>query len=309
MKNTHLLTDISRSLHKIGFQLKKHSPSILVGVGIVGAVTSTVLACKATTKASKVVEKSKEDIKQIRECMADESLITTGEYSEQDGKKDLTMVYARTSVELVKLYAPAAIVGTLSIASILASHAILNKRNVALASAYAVVDKSFKDYRKRVKQRYGNEAEHDIRFGLKSEEVKVFDEDGKESTVVVKSVDKEWEQPSDYVRIFDEFNENWKREHNYNLYFLKQQERYFNDLLRAKGVVFWNEVLEGLGFPRVPEGQMIGWVYDKDNIEGDNYISFGIFEYPERTADFINGINKSVMLEFNIQGNVMQRLA
>lgn len=309
MKNTHLLTDISRSLHKIGFQLKKHSPSILVGVGIVGAVTSTVLACKATTKASKVVEKSKEDIKQIRECMADENLISTGEYSEQDGKKDLTMVYARTSVELVKLYAPAAIVGTLSIASVLASHAILNKRNIALASAYAVVDKSFKDYRKRVKQRYGNEAEHDIRFGLKSEEVKVVDEDGKENTVVVKSVDKEWEQPSDYVRIFDEFNENWKREHNYNLYFLKQQERYFNDLLRAKGVVFWNEVLEGLGFPRVPEGQMIGWVYDKDNIEGDNYISFGIFEYPERTADFINGINKSVMLEFNIQGNVMQRLA
>ena len=309
MRNTHLLTDISRSFHKIGFQLKKHSPSILVGVGIVGAVTSTVLACKATTKASKVIEESKKTITQYRDLMNDEEIINSGDYTEKDLKKDLTIVYAHTGVALAKLYAPAVIVGGLSIASVLASHAILNKRNLALASAYAVVDKSFKDYRKRVKQRYGEEAEHDVRFGLKSEEVTVVDENGKENTVIVKSVDKEWEQPSDYVRIFDEFNENWKREHNYNLYFLKQQERYFNDMLRAKGVVFWNEVLEGLGFNRVPEGQMIGWVYDKDNTEGDNYISFGIFEYPERTADFINGVNKSVMLEFNIQGNVMRRLA
>lgn len=309
MRNTHLLTDLSRSFHKFGFQLKKHSPSILVGVGIVGAVTSTVLACKATTKASKVLDKAKKDIKDIHSCMENEELLASGEYSEQEGKKDLTIVYANTSVAFAKLYAPAAIVGTLSIASILASHAILNKRNLALASAYAVVDKSFKDYRKRVKERFGQETEHDIRFGLKSDEVKVIDEDGNENSVIVKSVDKEWEQPGDYVRIFDECNEFWKREPNYNLYFLKQQERNFNDMLRAKGVVFYNEVLEGLGFNRVPEGQMIGWVYDKDNTIGDNFISFGIFEYPERTADFINGVNKSVMLEFNVQGNVYQHLA
>ena len=139
---TEFLTKASRLANKAGLQIKKHSPEILMVAGVVGTVASTVLACKATTKVNKILNESKAAIDVIHGGM-EEGNINGVEYTQEDGKKDLTITYAQTGIKLVKLYAPAVALGTLSLTSIIAGHRILKKRNLALAAAYAVVDKNF----------------------------------------------------------------------------------------------------------------------------------------------------------------------
>ena len=136
-------TAIIKTLNKTALKLKKHAPTILVGVGVVGTVASTVLACRATTKLESVLEQTKGDVDIIHTAVEDETL--EGKYSEEDSKKDLAITYAKAGVQIAKLYAPAVILGVASIGCILTSHNILNKRNAALASAYIGIDKAFKE--------------------------------------------------------------------------------------------------------------------------------------------------------------------
>ena len=65
MKKTELMNNMGRTFHKVGFQLQKKSPEILVGLGIVGVVTSAVMACKATLKVNEIVEKTQDDLDRI----------------------------------------------------------------------------------------------------------------------------------------------------------------------------------------------------------------------------------------------------
>lgn len=185
MKKNEIMKSVSGTVHKVGFQLQRKSPELLVGLGIIGAITSAVLACKATTKAGKIIEEANDAISTIHQ--ANENGVTNaGEtYSEQDCKKDLAVAYVQTGVKFAKLYAPSVLLGAASVASILASHNIMKKRNVALAAAYAAVDKSFKDYRGRVLERFGEQVEKELRYNIKAQEIEetVTDGKGKEKTV------------------------------------------------------------------------------------------------------------------------------
>ena len=316
MKNTKFLENVSRTFHKVGFEIKKHSPAILIGVGVVGIVTSTVLACKATTKVEGIIKKQNETVDRIHELESIDHLKETGEYTEKDAKKDLIITYVNTGKELVKLYAPSVIIGSLSIASIVWSHNILNKRNLALASAYAVVDTNFKDYRKRVKERYGDKVDFDLLHNIKAEKVQtvVVDENGEEKveekTVdIVDYVDADGNTYTIFSRFFDELNPNWVSNAEKNLVFLKQCERYANDRLRLQGYLFLNDVYDLLGFEHTDYGQLVGWKYDPTNPDIDNYVDFGIYDVNKRRArDFVNGYEKAILLDFNVTGNILTAL-
>ena len=123
IKKEEIIKNVSTTFSKVSVKLKKHSPEILVVAGVVGTVASAVMACHATTKLDSVLEKSKKDIDAIHKCAENEEL--AAEYSKDDAKKDLTIVYVQAGVKVAKLYAPAVALGTLSIASIVASHNIL----------------------------------------------------------------------------------------------------------------------------------------------------------------------------------------
>lgn len=296
----------SRLVGKASLQVKKHSPEILMVAGVVGTVASTVLACKATTKVNDILEEKKKTIKDIHVCLEDETV----KYTEEDSKKDLTIVYAQTGVKLVRLYAPAVVLGTLSITSIVAGHRILKKRNVALAAAYAVVDKGFKDYRNRVVERFGEELDKELRYNIKAKEVEVevVDENGNKTIEkqIVNAID---EDPlagiSEYARFFDESSPYWTKDPEYNLMFLRRQQDYANDLLKSRGHVFLNEVYDMLGFQRAQCGQVVGWIYDEKNPNGDNYIDFGIYDMDnERKRAFVNGFERNILLDFNVDGVV-----
>lgn len=310
MKTNEIMNTITRKFHRIGFQLKKHSPEILVVAGVVGGVTSAVMACKATTKAGDIIEDTKSQLDIIHKGMEDGN-IRGVEYTKEDGTKDLTIVYTQTAVKFIKLYGPAVALGTVSIVSILAGHNITRKRNLALTAAYATIDNSFKQYRNRVIERFGEELDRELKYDVKTKEVEetVVNEDGTESTVktTVNVIDPN--TISDYSRIFDECNPSWSKSPEHNLVFLKQQQNYANDLLKSRGHLFLNEVYDMLGFPRTQAGQIVGWVYDDVNPVGDNFVDFSIYNLDsERARAFVNGYERSILLDFNVDGNVWKLL-
>ena len=303
---SELMTKASRFVNKAGLQLKKHSPEILMVAGVVGTVASTVLACKATTKVSKVLDEKKLNIEQVHDCLENKDI----EYTEEDSKKDLTIIYAQTGVELVKLYAPAVVVGAISITSIVAGHQILKKRNIALAAAYAVVDKGFKDYRKRVVDRFGEQLDKELRYNIKAKEVEeiVVDKDGNEKVekTIINTVDgNPSEEISEYARFFDVFNtDEHQKDPEYNLMFLRKQQDWANEKLKARGHLFLNEVYDMLGIPRSKTGQVVGWIYDEKDPKhkGDNYVDFGIYKNTEANRRFVNGYEYNILLDFNVDG-------
>lgn len=306
---TEIFNKASRVVGRAGLQIKKHSPEILMVAGIVGTVASTVLACKATTKVSKILDERKKDLDLIHKGAAD-GQINGKEYTEEDCKKDLTIVYAQSSFKLVKLYTPAAILGTLSIASIVSGHTILKKRNIALAAAYAVVDKGFKDYRNNVVERFGEAIDKELRYNIKAKEIEeiVVDENGNEK--VEKSIVQSMEnqsiaEHSEYARFFDEFCKDWRKDAEYNLMFLRRMQDWANEKLKAKGHLFLNEVYDMLDIPRSVAGQSVGWVYNEKNPNGDNYVDFGIYVNNEGNRLFVNGRERSILLDFNVDGNIL----
>lgn len=299
-----IMNKLSRSVHNVGFQFKKHSPEILVVAGVIGLVASAVLACKATTKLQDVVDDTKESVDAIKQT-AEESGI---EYTEEDCKKAIAVTYTKAGLELAKMYAPAIGLGILSITSVLAGNNILRKRNVALAAAYTAVDQSFKDYRSRVIERFGKELDRELKFNIKSQEVEetVIDENGKEKTVTktVSVTDPNLYSP--YSIVFQEGNTGWDPDPELTKYFLIRQQNYANELLKTKKRLFLNEVYEMLGAPVTKAGHVVGWVYDEsDEPIGDNFVDFGMFDINKpKACDFINGYEKAIVLDFNVDGNV-----
>ena len=307
MKKITIPSNLTRTFNKFGFKLKKHSPEILVVAGVIGTVASAVMACKATTKVSGIIDDAKEEIGKIHSVMEDENY--ADKYTEEDSKKDLTIIYTQTGLKIAKLYAPSVILGVLSLGGILASNNILRKRNVALAAAYATIDNSFKDYRKRVVERFGEEIDKQLKYNIKAEEIEetVIDENGEEKKVktTVDVIDPD--TVSDYARFFDAASPYWEKDSEYNLMFLKSQQKYANDLLKAQGYLFLNDVYKALGIDQTKAGQVVGWIYDPENPNGDNYVDFGIYDYDDdRKRAFVNGYEKNILLDFNVDGNIWE---
>lgn len=308
MKTLKLPKSISRTFGKVGLQMKKHSPEILVVTGIVGGVTSAVLACKATTKASDILEEAKKNIDDIHAVTNNPEW--ADRYTADDAKKDLTIVYAQTGLKFAKLYAPAVLLGAASIGCILASSNIMRKRNLALAAAYTAVDKGFKGYRNNVIERFGEELDRELKYNIKTKEVEevVVNEDGTESTIT-KTVEvantNEW---SPFARCFDDGCKGWTKDPEINLMFLRDTQRFANEKLQEDGYLYINDVYEMLGFPKTKEGSVVGWVYDPKNPELDNFVDFGIYDRkanPECVA-FVNGHERSIWLDFNYSGVVYE---
>ena len=306
MKNKNeIMKSVSGVINKTTITLKKHSPEILVVAGVVGAVASAVIACKATTKVGKITEEAKDNIDAIHE--AEKNGVTpTGEiYTKEDAQKELAVTYIQTGIKYAKLYAPAVILGSLSVTSILASNNILRKRNIALGAAYAAIDKSYKEYRGRVIERFGEEVDKELKYNIKAkkfEEVETDPETGKQKKVKKTVMVADPNLQSDYAVYFDNKSRNYETNMDYNRMFLKAQQQYANDKLQARGHVYLNEVLDDLDLPRTPAGQIVGWTKDGP----DGYINFRIIEVERETEDGRH--EPALLLDFNVEGNIWSQM-
>ena len=294
--------DIKNTVNSCKLAVSKHSPEILVFTGIAGVVTSSVMACKATRKLDPVLEAHKENAEAVHKKYK-------AKPDEHAEKQELTKVYVKTGVEFVKLYGPSVTLGALSITGILASNNILRKRNLALAAAYTAIDTSFKQYRSRVVDRFGEQVDRELRIGAHQEKIEVIetDENGKEKKVKKNVTVVDNPMPSDYARYFC-YGEARAAEPNadYNAFFLKAQQELANHMLIANGFLFLNDVYDMLGIDRSIAGQTVGWVYDKNMQDhGDNYVDFGIQEVYRKKSDEPGDYEKVFLLDFNVDGSIL----
>lgn len=285
---------------KVGRQIlitQKHSPVILFGVGVTGFVAAAVLASHATLKMDAVLREAEETRNKI-DTLAEEQLKDNrAEYTAEDAKKDKALNKVKLAGKIAKLYAPAFVVGVVSIGALTGSHVILTRRNVGLTAAYAALDKGYRDYRSRVIKEFGEEKDREFRYDLVDREIAIETDEGP----VVKTVKVAGPNgKSPYVVCFDESNPNWQRDPMYNQTFLRIRQSYADDMLHANGHVLLNDVFDMLGMKRTSAGAVVGWVRNN----GDNYIDFGVFNDIEEGKSFVKGDERSIWLDFNVDGVV-----
>ena len=296
-------------LGAVTFTLKKYSPEILLGVGIVGAVGSTVLACKATLQAEAILDEHAEKKERIDDCVL---LRDTSEvdYPVEAEKQDRRVLMFSTAGKFIRLYGPPVTLMAVSIGCILGAHHIMKKRNVALMAAYKVLEEAFSKYRRRVVDELGEAADAKFYYG---------EEPNGQKRTIVDADGTEHEQDginlhlSGFARSFAperpdqmgswEGSTQWSKVHEYNLDFLNAKVDHFNNMLLTKGFVTINDVYSELGFAPTEAGMICGWRYKSDR--GDGYISFKPRGYDGGWNHGVNG--DEILLDFNIDGVIFDQ--
>jgi hypothetical protein len=303
--------NVGKSIAKItgrtGLRISKHSPEILMGMGIFGGVTAAILACKATAdpRRIKIISGYRQQMLDIQmmadaakngETRGDHPVIFTKQ-EQITAKFDAMRQYATF---MGRLYGPSIGLGIASIGCILGGHHILKSRNVALIAAYKAVDSAFKEYRERVKETYGLPADMQLMYPSEERSFTQVEmlEDGTTKTSEVTWQVLKGEKVSIYGKIFDQdTSTQWVKNADFNWLFLKKKRDYLNDRLHSVGHVFLNEVYDELGIQHTQAGQIVGWV---SNGCGDGYISFG--PWCESLDEMIEVGPNGVLLDFNVDG-------
>ena len=281
---------VTRFVGRAGLVLSKHAPTILTAAGTAGFIGTTVLASKATLKVEETI--SEEAALLIKVHEAHEG----GKITDKDATHDKVVLYSRMTTKLVKLYAPALILGAASIVSLATGHGIMLKRNASLAAAYAAVDQAFKTYKKKIESKFGKEAVLDALVSTPQEDL-TKDEMTLEAVTAVDGV-------SPYGVIFDEDNINWSADEDLAKLHLDCQQQYANDILQTRGHIFLNEVYKMLGFPHTPAGAVTGWVKG----QGDDFVDFNIFDGMFEGEDKNGRTVTKWALDFNVDGVMYDKI-
>lgn len=298
-----ILDTMTNSVRTAGFELKKHSPEIMIGAGIVGAIVSTILACRATLKAKPVVEEHKKKVEAIHEAYDDPEV----NYPEQAKNKDVVRTYAYTGFQLIKLYAVPAALAAVSYASIVGSHKIMSDRNMQATAAYMTLSEMVRGYRGRVAEKLGKDEEGELWIKPTREELKKAAEEAKADPEEKKKNRKKLPyKPGRYARIVDEGCPWWDENPEFTLWGLRAAETTANNLLETRKFLFLNDVYDILGFERTQEGNMVGWIYDPTVI---HKIDFGIYDTRDpQKARFLDGTEPNVIIDFNVDGPILNKL-
>jgi len=215
-------TLVTNNLGRAGLVLSKHSPEIFLGTGIVSVVAGTILACRATLEIENILEPARQTMHKIDTVLEAD----IPEYPEEVAQRDKALVYVKTAVEITKVYLPSVGLIVLGFGLIVGSHNILTKRNAAIAAAYKLIETSFNKYRERVRDEYGEDTDKRLMLyeADKNEEV-VKGKKGKKAPGVINSA-----YPYSFVWC-EENSTQFQRSYSANLFFLRSNERFANDML------------------------------------------------------------------------------
>lgn len=220
--------------HKIGRSLKKASPTILTCIGAAGVVATAVLAVKATPKA--------------------DSLIKADSRRNHDGDP-----YAATKLEAVKscwkCYIPAAATGVATIICIFGANTLNKKQQASLASAYALVNRSYSDYKHKLKELYGEDAHKKIMESIAAEKSSM---PPITATGGFSNSSLEFEDANEEQRLFyDSFS---KRYFQATISQVLQAEYHINRNMVLGAFVTLNDFYDFLGISHVEGGDVVGWL-------------------------------------------------
>ncbi len=281
---------------------KKNGATVLTGVGVAGIPVAMFLTGVATAKTIEAMPKIKVAIQQT-EASAWESNKSGGERDakhERAVKKAVATMQVKMGLQVLKAYSPAIAVAGISMTCMVVSHGMMRKRETQLIGAFMALEGAFNVYRARVAEKIGEDQEMELyqRPGMK-----VVESDEGEACIINFGD----AQPSIYGKFFDETCAGWSKNPEYNLMFLRNQQNWANDKLRAQGHLFLNEVYDTLGIPRTQAGQIVGWMANANEKGiGDGFVDFGIYQIAdENNRAFVNGFEHTVGLDFNCDGVII----
>ena len=307
--------------------LEEMSPKIKVVVGVAGLVGAGVGACIASTKvkdAMREERKAYEDIRKIRNAQkAEKNGKTLPEeeavskdvqfvYTDKDFSKDILKVTVSFAKKLVKLYGIPFAVAVASICLIFNGTNTLNTRYLAMSASYTTVSKAFEAYRERVKERYGEEVEKDILYGVHTEKVKEEeeDEDGKKKTVTkeIKVADNDPTTCSPYAFIFDERFGEYVNDINMCEKLSSAWQSLMNEELKRKRYLVLNDLYDKFSAPEemyTNESMIIGWRRKKDETN-DGCIDFRIQRIFVTDSD--GRRVPRILIDPNVEGNIYKKV-
>lgn len=299
---------VSLKMGRTGLKIRKYGPEIALATGVAGVIGTVVLACKETLKADEVLDRHNDRLNRLQKAV---EIVESGEdeeYDERDVKRDKFVIYCKFGGELLRLYAPAIILGTTSIGLILWSHGIMKGRYLGAVAAYNAVNEAFNTYRERVRNEAGAETDRHYMFGTERDEVtgSVIDENGKRKKkddyveVIPNNIKK-----SEYTRVWGPGETRAFMQNNDNCRaFLIGQQEIANCILNTKGHLFFNEVLDMLGYPQTDIGAITGWVKGANGKDG--YVDFGVLDlHRPDIQEWIDNKTKTITLDFNVDGPIL----
>ena len=284
--------------------LKKKSPAISFVFGLGATVAGTVGLCKATVKTDKDLSETKEKIEQIN----------AADITEEEKKKEVSEVKRETAVQIVKNYAVPGLTYASGIGSLCFSHGTLTRRYAAATNAYAVLSQTFGEYRKKVADKFGTDAERALRIGetATAEHTKTLHYTDGTSTEIKETVNYRDPAAKDdmYTYRFDSSSHMWnKHSMDYNIMQVYQTECWANMMLRRQGVNTVIRDLEQLDIKPNAVASATGWVDDSslDDYARSKQISFGIdWNHPENSIfrDPVSG-EDYILLNMLVDGPVL----
>lgn len=288
-------------------KIRKASPEILTAGAILSGVACIGFTIRQTLSVRPLFDEVDEFHEMVEKTYAMQDDFTEeqtqqflGEghqlYTKELETRDTIILYTQIGWKLTKHYMVPLAFGALSVACILGAYKVSKARYAALAAAYTGLQGAFDDLKEKLKEKLGSdEAKELIADALSEQMDTITDEQTGRATKQLRPT------CSQYARFFDESSIYFKREAGDNLSFLQRQEAFANQLLRMNGCVFLNEVYDMLGFPRTKAGSIVGWIWNPTG--GDKQIDFGYWNLDDqKKRDFINGWERSVLLDFNVDG-------
>lgn len=310
MKNSQAAIDLAA---KIGIKVRKRAPELLMVCGVASFVGTIVTACKATTKLEEIKAEAKSTLDEIDDMEKQE----LEEYTHEDAHKDKGIIKLKTAVKVAKLYAPTIVLGSATMLCFFGSHIILKRRNVALSAVAVGADKAFKEYRKKVAERFGEEVEKELRYGLVEKEIELEETDSKGKTKKTKETIKVPDK-NGYMGQFDFFfdetcpgydaNDDKSKRAFYNkTYVLNIQEQanrelkrryyYFHEPLKVNDIA---DMFNRARFGAAGDAALFWYNPDDPLCKENRHIDFGIFNSKDPDARaFVNGQECTVRIRLN----------
>ena len=312
------LADAAKSCAKTGLIIvKAHTPELMIGSGVVGFGVTVYEACRATNKAHDILEEKEELIlDRQRYCQSDSGK----HYTEAMLNEDIDTINKRTRWKLIRAYTPMVTTGVASVILVLGGYRVLNGRYVGVAAAYKTLESGFSRYRVNVVNEYGEDVDYrmlhdipkeDMEAALKERDRNEEIAEQNKGKIIKRKPEERYHEI--YDTLFDPHSSRWRNYWNavMMLEFLKGVQQAANDKLRINGHLFLNDVYDMLGKPHTPEGQVVGWLYNKGSFPY-GYVDLGIDHMPEEELRRILSTTRNedlrVWLRFNTLGVIYQQI-
>lgn len=339
--------NIKETWSNLMYGLEEQSPKIKIFVGVAGLVTAGVLACKATLKLREKTESERKAFKDIHKIKAakdrkklginDTIVVNKSEgeteevdnvpvderisediqnaYSDKDYAKDVIKTSLSYGKKIFMLYGLPVCIAVVSAGLIFNGTKVLNARNLAMSAAYASLDAAFKNYQGRVKERFGEEVENEIRYGLEPAKIKekVKDEDGNEK-VVTKKVEVAKQDPtscSPYAFIFDSRFGEYVDDIDMCETFLRgvQHEMNAKFTYKKKKYQVLNGLYDKLGAPEefyTAASMRVGWLRKSE--DGDGCVNLRIQRIFIPDTDGKRMV-PAILVDPNVEGDIYSKIS